>query len=223
MSGYPGMRPKYIKHMEDEKILNTVKNRFYRNVLMPNENGCMEWIGSFRSKKRKLSYGVIHSYKPNHSAHRLSYEIWYGKIQDGFIVCHKCDNPKCVSPEHLFLGTHKDNSRDMVKKSRNNLDQNGEKNSQYKITDKIKKNIIHDLKNGITGKEISKKYNISEASVTKIKNKGNTRKKQLKSNQVKEIRLLLNNNIIYTDIAKKYGIGIMTISNIKHNKIWRNV
>lgn len=75
---------------------------------------CWLWTKS----KYRHGYGCFCAMGTRHKAHRVSYEIAYGKIKDGLFVCHKCDNPSCVNPDHLFLGTHKDNALDMVNKGR---------------------------------------------------------------------------------------------------------
>ena len=59
-------------------------------------------------------------YYKNHYEHRISYEIKYGEIPVGMIACQKCDNPACVNPDHIFMGTPKDNMQDMIKKGRKN-------------------------------------------------------------------------------------------------------
>jgi len=82
-----------------------------------NENGCWEWQGC----KDSYGYGLIRSYdnsKKNIRTHRLSYEIYNGSIPLGMLVCHTCDNVKCCNPDHLWLGTHKDNNEDARKKGR---------------------------------------------------------------------------------------------------------
>ena len=89
-----------------------------------NENGCWIWQGVLRSKNDiKRPYGVIHFKKGIGGmilAHRYFYEQKYGKIPKGMFACHKCDNPRCVNPDHIFIGTHTDNMRDKVKKGRGN-------------------------------------------------------------------------------------------------------
>ena len=75
--------------------------------------GCWEWRGTKNSK----GYGQFRFNGRVHRAHRLAYEIYVGPL-DQLHVCHHCDNPSCVNPEHLFLGTHQDNMDDMSRKFR---------------------------------------------------------------------------------------------------------
>lgn len=79
------------------------------------DGSCWEWIGC----KNKRGYGRI-GIAPSKSmnAHRVSWSIHFGDIPVGLFVCHKCDNPSCTNPEHLFLGTRQDNVNDMMIKKR---------------------------------------------------------------------------------------------------------
>jgi hypothetical protein len=87
---------------------------FWQKVAAPNERGCMEFSGS----RGPTGYGC-HSFKSfRHYAHRLSWELTNGEIPEGMHVLHRCDNPPCCNPDHLFIGTPKDNVKDMVQKGR---------------------------------------------------------------------------------------------------------
>lgn len=77
------------------------------------ENDCWGW----NLKKDKDGYSIF-SIEKSIKAHRYSYEIHHGKIPAGLIVCHKCDNPTCTNPLHLYAGTHKDNALDKIDKNR---------------------------------------------------------------------------------------------------------
>lgn len=78
------------------------------------ESGCWEWIGS----KYSSGYGQTSINNKKFTAHRISYELFIGDYIKGMDICHSCDNPSCVSPFHLFLGTRLENMQDMVAKGR---------------------------------------------------------------------------------------------------------
>src|SRR5882672_10379584 len=76
--------------------------------------GCWVWTAWKNSK----GYGNFNIGERKWKAHRLSYTFFYGPIPDGLLVLHRCDNPSCVNPDHLFLGTARDNFQDAISKKR---------------------------------------------------------------------------------------------------------
>lgn len=97
-------------------------------VKVAKSDGCWTWTAG----RHEYGYGVFGD--RNHKviyAHRYSYELAFGSIPDGLFVLHKCDNPPCVRPDHLFLGTHDDNMEDSAKKGR----KKGERACYVKLTE----------------------------------------------------------------------------------------
>jgi hypothetical protein len=88
--------------------------RLLDNILV-DDNGCWIW----QLSKNNIGYGMMRDDKKMRTTHRVSYEEHNGvKIPSGMCVCHSCDNPLCVNPAHLFLGTRQQNTHDMISKGR---------------------------------------------------------------------------------------------------------
>ena len=134
------------------------------------ENQCWEWQGSINHKRG--GYGQLIFNKKTLKAHRISYEIHYAEPLGNFHCLHKCDNPKCVNPAHLFAGTNLDNVKDKVSKGRCYTgNQKGENNGASKLTDDIVKN-IRKLYNtgGYTTTKLAEMYNVHRSTISYIVN-----------------------------------------------------
>jgi hypothetical protein len=92
-----------------------VRRRFWAKVDCG--DGCWNWIGATLGHPN-LPYGRMWIQNKQYRAHRISWIFHYGQIPAGLLVCHRCDNPRCVRPSHLFVGTQGDNLRDMEMKNR---------------------------------------------------------------------------------------------------------
>jgi hypothetical protein len=103
-------------------------DRFYKFIDVKEKDECWEWQG-YRDKD---GYGYFSIGGKPILAHRFMWEMEYDEIQEGIIICHTCDNPPCVNPNHLWEGNRKSNLEDMVEKGRSNR---GELNNMVKLTE----------------------------------------------------------------------------------------
>lgn len=103
--------------------LNTRFSKFFEIGWTVAESGCWEWNGWRDTVKRKsgqsgMGHGAVYFRGRRLATHRLAHEWWNGPVADGLVVRHRCDNPPCVNPAHLEVGTRGDNSRDMWERGR---------------------------------------------------------------------------------------------------------
>ena len=139
-----------------------VYGRFINKVCPEPNSGCWLWTG----KVDKCGYGYLTSGKaPGKRAHRLSWELFNGKLTSKDVVCHKCDTPSCVNPLHLFVGTQRDNVLDMWAKKRGH---NGERTGSHKLTATEAKSIFESTEPQYV---LARRYDIDPSTVSNIKRK----------------------------------------------------
>lgn len=129
--------------------------------------GCFEWAGYLQTD----GYGTFYpGDKASSLAHRTSWEIHNGPIPEGLFVLHKCDNPKCVNPDHLFLGSQQENVDDMIRKGRKVYDAapQGERHGGSKLrTVDVVSIRTSDLPDGV----LAKAYGVARTTINRIKSR----------------------------------------------------
>lgn len=140
---------------ESEAVMRALVN--YQPVT---ESGCWLWMG-----RTSGGYGVapLGARGAKKYAHRLFYEAHVGPIGDGAVICHRCDTPSCVNPDHLFLGTVQDNNHDRMKKGR----YLGEWNGRARLTAEQAREITS-LQGLVTHKEIAAKYGVARSTISML-------------------------------------------------------
>jgi len=141
--------------------------RFNQYVTYEPNTGCHLWTGNYKH----TGYGGFTYYNnKSMTSSRASYLIFKGEIPNGMQVCHSCDVKECVNPDHLFVGTHKDNVQDMIQKGRK-MSSFGVLNGMSKITDEI----VRTIRQNYTGawgeqKRLCEQYGISAPQMSGLLN-----------------------------------------------------
>lgn len=143
-----------------------VPEKLWRFVDVCGADECWNWTGN---KKTDFGYGLIgHRRGYALRAHRVSWILVNGQIPTGMVVCHKCDNPACVNPHHLFLGTKKDNTHDMMRKGRMKKPPVRHGESHHNVT--IPDSELPHIKNSRdSASALAVKYGVSHQTIRRIR------------------------------------------------------
>lgn len=188
--------------------------------------GCWVWTGAVADK----GYGSIKIPKTRRQipAHRLSYLIHRGRIPSGKCVLHRCDNPPCVNPEHLFVGTKLDNARDMVSKGRHSY---GDRQGASKLSEAQVLSVLSLVKSGVPQIRVAEMLEVSPMHVSRIvrgerwahvqpgKPKWRKQRKFLTADQGAEILRRLKAGESQHGVAKSLGVSQSHVSRVASGKV----
>ena len=141
--------------------------RFMAKVCVCGPDDCWVW----QAGRDKNGYGRFNYFGDNMPAHRVSYILHKGEITFGMLVCHTCDNPSCVNPNHLFLGTHHDNVIDMFAKGRQSqrdLIRGSAKGTNKLVEDDIYR-IRELIEEGYSNQQIADMFNVARATISHVR------------------------------------------------------
>lgn len=217
-------RPLAFSHDQKEYLQRVL----WRGCIPEPNSGCWLWLRTTISS----GYGsmTIPFNRSVHLAHRISFAVWRRDLMAGEWVLHKCDNPLCINPQHLFLGDHTANTMDMVRKGRSAL---GGKNGSHKLTEAT---VLMIRETGGISTPLMREHGLSRQQVCDIltgvawPHVGGPRrgsKKQGASHYMAKItedvaRSIFRDPRTHQKIANSHGISREAVTLIKNGKTWRH-
>ena len=223
--------------------MRTLDERFWSKVERPNPEGCWNWTAN----KNNKGYGLFRpgGVAPKALAHRLSYEAANGPIPKGGLILHSCDNPACVNPAHLRVGSHKANVADMDQRGRrvSNAPKGAANHNAFATDDQIIA-MLREYVAGARANDLADKYGFTRSAVrdplggkswshllgkagapTLADLKAAARRERrngakITAEDARAIKARLAAGETGVSIAARYGIHKATVSDIKCGKIW---
>lgn len=150
------------KAKEHKGVVGESLGRRFEQKFTTPTTGCWEWTAS----KTACGYGCIREGNKTLYAHHVAWRMHFGDISSGMCVCHTCDNPACVNPAHLWLGTHAENMADKVRKRR-------QQHGEAKFGSKLRVEQVHAIREAYTGvrgqqKALAEQYGVSNNTIRAI-------------------------------------------------------
>ena len=142
--------------MKAEYRTRTTEDKFHEKYIPEPNSGCWLWLGSVTKGYGKMGVKIERNLFSTMYAHQVSYVLHKGEIPHGMSVCHTCDTPICVNPDHLWLGTTKDNLQDMKRKDRSGWKLNTAQRNAIRL-DKRRASVI------------AKEYGVAKGYVCQLK------------------------------------------------------
>lgn len=217
--------------------MSVVAERFWARVDVGGPHECWEW----KRPPQYDGYGKFWVWGQSFLAHRVSYRLAFGPIPYGLFVCHRCDNPPCVNPAHLFVGTPTDNARDRQQKGRGKAPYLvGEANGQTRLTDAQVSELRRRYVSGaVTQVQLAREFGVTRKTVGRITG-GRTRRHsrlepirlgnvgsrcgsaKLTIDQVRAIRSrYATGGITHQTLADRYGVSREAVSRIIQGHNWK--
>ncbi len=150
--------------MTGRRINRDISERLADKISVSAETGCWNW----RANKNNKGYGKLWVNGRKQLAHRVSYVIHNGNIPRGINVCHRCDNPACINPSHLFLGTQAENIADRDAKGRQRV---GERKGVHNGNSKLNEQDVVAIRaaNGMRLRELASQYGVTPTQISFIR------------------------------------------------------
>ena len=140
---------------------NKIAQRFWDKLQIG--DGCWEWTGATKG----WGYGSFFVAGKHRKANRVAWELWHGEDPGEQLVLHKCDNPLCCRPDHLELGDHKENMRQMAERNRCNPNR-GEDHPRAKLT---AEDVVAIRSSKLSQRALARKYGVSQGKIFQVVNR----------------------------------------------------
>lgn len=222
--------------------MHTIEERFWDKVALCGRGGCWEWVGATTS----AGYGHIWVQGRLEYSHRVSWMLFNHEDPGALCVLHHCDNPPCVNPSHLFLGTHQDNSDDCCFKGRNKVPcLKGEDHPSAQLTEEDVRICRMLYMDGWKQIELAALFGVSQPHISSIvtrktwghvqtrdcsakgrhsnQNGGNNSSAKMTETKVRIARMFYKNGFSQRELAALFGVSQPTISDIVRKKLWNHV